>query len=332
MSSTRKHLLAAGIVLVVLLAVASLDTSLAPLFGAVGARIKRILDATLFTLGNQPLTPLSLIKISLFIVVLAFCARAVMIVLQKKLLTHTRLATGQQFALARVISYLIFAVGLVIGLESLGLNLSSLVVLGGALGLGVGLGLQTVVSNFVAGLILLIEQPVRIGDRIEVGSTFGEVVAMKARSMWVRTNDNVVIIIPNSDFIEKSVTNWTANDRVVRFCLHIGTSYNSDPAQVRDVLLKIAAAHPDVLRDPPPDVVFHDFGDSSLDFLLRVWTETKVPVPAVLKSDLYFAIFEEFRRLNIELPFPQRDLHVRSISPDVVSSLSTGPTALRPQA
>ena len=121
MSSTRKHLLVAGISFVVLLAVALLGSSLVPLFGVVGARIERILGATLFTLGNQPLTPLSLIKISLFIVVLAFGARASMVVLQKKLLTHTGLATGQQFALARVISYLIFTVGLVIGLESLGL-------------------------------------------------------------------------------------------------------------------------------------------------------------------------------------------------------------------
>lgn len=216
---------------------------------------------------------------------------------------------------------MIFCVGLMIGLQSLGLDLSSLVVLGGALGLGVGLGLQTVISNFVAGLILLLEQPVKIGNRVQVGDTYGDVVAMKGRSTWVRTNDNVVIIVPNSNFIEQNVINWTANDRKVRVSLPVGVSYDCNPAEVREVLLHVGGMHPDVLSDPPPDVIFEDFGDSSLDFQLRVWTESRVQVPAVLKSDLYFAVFEEFRKRNIEIPFPQRDLHLRSISPAAAGAL-----------
>ena len=222
------------------------------------------------------------------------------------------IADAQKFALGRFTTYLFFLGGLFIGLQSLGVNLSSLVVFGGAIGVGIGLGLQNVVSNFVAGLILLIEQPIRIGDRIETSNTLGDVVKIEARSTWVRTNDNVVIIVPNSEFINNSVTNWTANDPNVRISLPVGVGYNSDPEQVRSLLLKAAMAHPAVLADPRPDVVFTDYGDNSLNFALRVWTSTLAHAPIILKSDLYFALFKLFTEHHIELPFPQRDLHIRS--------------------
>ena len=220
-----------------------------------------------------------------------------------------------------MISYVVFALGLVVGLESLGLNLSSLVVVGGALGIGVGLGLQAIVSNFVAGLILLLEQPIKLGDRIEVGNTQGDVVRLRGRSTWIRTNDNVVIIVPNSEFINDRVTNWTANDRQVRISLSFGVSYDSDPRSVRDVTLGVAKAHKDVLPEPAPEVIFMEFGDSSLNFELRVWTIQQVQTPTRLKSDLYFAIFEAFRKQNIEIPFPQRDLHIRLVSEAASSAL-----------
>jgi small-conductance mechanosensitive channel len=133
-----------------------------------------------------------------------------------------------------------------------------------------------------------------------------------ARSTWIRTNDNVVIIVPNNEFINNSVTNWTANDPNVRLSLPVGVGYNSNPEQVRELLLQTAAAHPDVLADPPPDVIFTDYGDSSLNFTLRVWTSTRAHTPMILKSDLYFAVFKLFSEHGIELPFPQRDLHLRS--------------------
>ncbi|MGA8939385.1 MAG: mechanosensitive ion channel domain-containing protein, partial [Acidobacteriaceae bacterium] len=140
-----------------------------------------------------------------------------------------------------------------IGVQSLGVNLDSLVIFGGALGVGVGLGLQNVVSNFVAGLILLVEQPIRIGDRIETSGILGDVVKIAARSTWIRTNDNVVIIVPNNQFIDSSVTNWTANDPNVRISLDVGVGYASDPQLVRTLLLQAADRHPDILRAPAPD-------------------------------------------------------------------------------
>jgi small-conductance mechanosensitive channel len=180
---------------------------------------------------------------------------------------------------------------------------------------------QSLVGNFVAGLLLLLEQPIRLGDRVEVGDTFGDVVQIGGRGTWIRTNDNVVIIVPNSEFINNRVTNWTANDRLVRISLPVGVSYNSDPETVRQILTGVAHNHPDVLTVPGAEVNFVDFGDSSLDFLLRVWTVNQVQTPVRLKSDLYFAIFEAFRNAGIEIPFPQRDLHLRTIPPTLATGL-----------
>jgi len=264
-----------------------------------------------FHLGGIEITPVLVIKLVAFLIALGLVSKRVRAFIEDKLLTHTSMDIGQRDALARLTAYVIFGLGLMIGLESLGVNLSSLLVLGGAVGIGVGLGLQNIANNFVSGLILLIERPVKMGDRVEVGGTSGDVVRIAARSTWVRTNDNVVIIIPNSEFVSNRVTNWTANDRQVRFSVPIGVGYGSDPDQVRDVLAAVALAHPDVLRHPPPEVRFMEFGDSSLNFELRVWTIKQTQTPQILKSDLNFAICRAFREHNIEIPFPQRDMHLK---------------------
>ena len=137
-------------------------------------------------------------------------------------------------------------------------------------------------------------------------------IKIGARATWVRTNDNIVIVLPNTEFITKEVINWTANDRQVRFSVPLGVSYSSDPDEVRAILMEVAHRNTDVLNNPGPDVIFKGFGDSSLDFDLRVWTRTKVNLPQILRSDLYFDIFRTFREKGIEIPFPQRDLHIRS--------------------
>lgn len=133
----------------------------------------------------------------------------------------------------------------------------------------------------------------------------------------MRTNDNIIVVMPNSEFIVKPVINWTATDRQVRFSLSVGVGYGSDPGQVRDLLLDVARQNRNVLSTPSPDVIFTEFGDSSLNFDLRYWTIAQVQTPKILKSDLYFAIFRTFKEHGIEIPFPQRDLHLRSVSPAV---------------
>jgi small-conductance mechanosensitive channel len=281
-------------------------------FHAFGADSHAILLHNFFKLGALSITPLFLLKLVVFLVLLVTFSKVAQKILIKRVLTHLSLADSLKFAIGRFTTYFLVLGGIFIGLQSLGVNLSSLVIFGGAVGVGVGLGLQNVVSNFVAGLILLIEQPIRMGDRVETGGTTGDVVRIAARSTWVRTNDNVVKIVPNNDFINNAVTNWTANDPNVRVHLVVGVGYNSDPEQVRSLLLDAAAQHPHVLKDPKPSVLFTDYGDNSINFELLVWTSEYSHSPLRLKSDLYFSIFKIFGDHGIELPFPQRDIHIRS--------------------
>jgi small-conductance mechanosensitive channel len=290
-----------------------LTCSLLPsLLGILSADTRRVLLFQIVKIGTIAITPAFLIKAGIFVLALGLISKFVQRVLINRVLGHINMSDAARFAFGRFATYLLLLIGIFVGLESLGVNLNSLVVFGGALGVGVGLGLQNVVSNFVAGLILLIEQPIRIGDRIDTDGTQGDVVRIAARSTWIRTNDNVVIIVPNSSFINNAVTNWTANDPTVRISIPVGVGYNSDPERIRTILLQAALAHSDVLSQPQPDVIFTDYGDNSLNFTLRVWTMTRSHSSAVLKSDIYFDLFRRFSEAGIELPFPQRDLHLRS--------------------
>ncbi len=203
-------------------------------------------------------------------------------------------------------------IGVLVILGTAGIDLTTLNVLAGAVGIGVGFGLQTITNNFISGLIILFERPVKVGDRIQVGDVTGDVVRIGARATTIRTNDNIEIIVPNADFISSQVINWSHSDREVRLHIPVGVSYSSNPEEVRDILLEVAASHHGVLTHPPPDVVFMEFGDSSLNFDLRVWTSDYITKPKILRSDLNFAIRKEFRSRGVEIPFPQRDIHVRS--------------------
>jgi small-conductance mechanosensitive channel len=272
----------------------------------------RLLHYSFFRIGAIEITPLFLVKGGVYILLLILLSRVVQQFVLARVLRRLNIAESLRFALNRFTTYTFFLVGLFIAFQSLGVNLSSLVVFGGAVGVGVGLGLQNVVSNFVAGLVLLVEQPIRIGDRVETSGTLGDVMKIAARSTWIRTNDNTVIIVPNSNFINNPVTNWTANDPEVRVSVPVGVGYNSNPEAVRQILLAAAAAHPLVLQEPKPDVLFTGYGDNSINFSLRVWTSERTHTPAMLISDLYFDLFKRFGDERVELPFPQRDLHIRS--------------------
>jgi small-conductance mechanosensitive channel len=277
-----------------------------------GARIFGLLDQPLLGSDVGGVSLLLLIKAGSFLFILIFLARYLRVFIGSALIRSSGLEEGQRYAIERVAGYVIVLFGAVIGLQVAGINLSSLAVVGGALGLGVGLGLQQAANNFLSGLILLMERPVKVGDRIEVGNLDGDVEKIGARATWIRTNADITVIVPNSDLVMRQVINWTAARRNVRFDVKVGVSYRSIPAEVKEVLLEVARRNPDVLDTPEPDVVFSGFGDSSLDFILRVWTRSKVRTPGVLRSDLYFALFEEFGRRGIEIPYPQRDLHLRS--------------------
>jgi small-conductance mechanosensitive channel len=288
------------------------------LFGMLNGEVRRFLQWPLFSIGKIPVTPLFLVKCTVFLIALSFFSRLFRSFLSNRVLKHTSMDRGQQYAFVRATGYIIFVLGLVIGLDTTGLNLRSLLVVGGALGVGIGFGLQNIVANFVAGIVILWEGPIKLGDFIDVGNTHGEVIRIGARGTWVRTFDNEVIIVPNSEFINSRVANWTANDRTVRFTIPLGVSYDSDLHMVRDVLLNIAKGNEHVLTDPAPAVMVTGFGDNSVNISLRVSTTTMTDRTGYLKSDLFMEIFRVFREKKIEMPFPQQDVHVRSIDAPLV--------------
>jgi small-conductance mechanosensitive channel len=305
---------------------ASLVSAPQSLFELLDSGVRRILDWPLFTVGNMPITLIFLVKCILFLIALSLLTRISRYILGTKILSRTKMERGVQYALLRAFGYVVFLLGLIVGLDTTGLNLRSLLVVGGALGLGVGLGLQNIVANFVAGLVILWEGPVKVGDWIEVGNTQGEVTRIGARGTWVRTFDNQVIIVPNSEFINQRVSNWTANDRIVRLSIPVGVSYNSDLDEVREVLLAIAKSHSEVLASPPPAAIVTGFGDNAVNVVLRVSTSLMTERTPTIKSDLFFEIFRVFREKNIGMPNPQRDIHIRSVdAPVVVTTQATHP-------
>ncbi len=280
-----------------------------------------------FNVGNLAISPELLFEILAYLLLLTVATRLARQFLRREILSRMALDHGQRYAIERTFGYAVYALGLFVGVQLIGLNLSSLAFLGGAVGIGVGFGLQNIASNFASGLILLLEHPIKVGDRIEVGTLNGDVVRIGARSTWVRTNDNLIIIVPNAEFTTGRVTNWTANDRQVRFSFPVGVSYNSDPENVRGILLAVAARHPDVLKDPAPEVLLSSFGDNSINFDLRVWTVAQVQTPNRLKSALYFDMVREFALNGIEIPFPQRDVHIKSFNRQLDEALiSSEPT------
>ena len=250
-----------------------------------------------------------------FIVVITkevLLSRLIRRLLRTRVLARTKLDVGQQYAIARIASYVVLVIGLLISAETFGVKLSSLAVIAGALGVGIGFGLQNVVSNFISGLIILAERPIQIGDRVDLGNnTVGKVMRIGARATHVLTNDNIMVIVPNSEFISSRVVNWTHIDPRVRLRISVGVSYRSDPHRVEKLLLEIAEGNPSVLKNPVPTVVFKEFGESSLNFELRVWADDMAHRPGTLESQLNFAIWDKFKEHGIEIPFPQRDLHLK---------------------
>jgi small-conductance mechanosensitive channel len=209
------------------------------------------------------------------------------------------------------VSNVVLVVGIFIVLENTGIHLAALAVFAGAVGVGVGFGLQNIASNFISGLVILAERPITIGDRVEVAGVAGQVEHIRARSTVIRSNDNIMMIVPNTKFIDSPVTNWTYGDRRVRFRIPVGVAYGSDVNQVRDALLAVARENPHTLEEPAPTVFLDEFGDSSIDFKLMVWSSEMSDRPSRYRSDLNFAIAHKFHEIGIEFPFPQRDIHIR---------------------
>jgi small-conductance mechanosensitive channel len=218
---------------------------------------------------------------------------------------------GMQASITTITIYVIWFLGILMALNTIGVSATSLAVLFGALGIGLGFGLQNIFSNFISGLILLFERPVQVGDAVEIEGTWGLIQNINVRATVVQTYDNASLIIPNSDFISKQVTNWSFKDPRVRINIEVGVAYGSDAQLVKDILLEVAHDNPNVMKYPQPDVLFIDFGDSALMFRLRVWTNINSMLSTA--TAIRFEIDRLFREQGVEIPFPQRDIHVRSM-------------------
>ena len=240
----------------------------------------------------------------------------------RRFLSRTKLQSSLQFGLSRIIGYTLIAVGFYVAFQLVGVDLSSLAIIAVSLGVGVGFGLQNIINNFVSGIIILAERPISIGDRIEVAGVAGRVTKMQLRSTTVVTNDNITMIVPNADFISNTVTNWSHGDPKVRIRVPVGVAYGSDLKLLQQLLLEAAGEHPKALRDPSPVVLFTEFGDSSLNFELGVWTQEMTATPVHFTSEMNFIIEQKLRENDIEIPFPQRDLHVRSGLPAAAEASS----------
>ena len=263
-------------------------------------------------LGDSHVTLSGILKLLTLVVLVFVVERYLRRALRRRVLARTKLEPDLQYAISRFAGYCFIAVGLFFALKVIHLDLSAFAVIVGGLGVGIGFGLQNIVSNFISGLILLAERPIAIGHRIEVGGVAGQVTQINLRSTTVVTNDNISIIVPNSDFITHAVTNWSYGDPKVRLRLPVGVAYSSDVEKLSRVLLEVAAENVAVLKAPAPTVRFLGFGDSALNFELAVWTIDMAHRPTRFRSDLFFAIERKLRENQIEIPFPQRDLHVRS--------------------
>ena len=254
---------------------------------------------------------------SIFLLLILFASviiveRIVQKQLIRRFLSRTKLQPSLQFGLSRIIGYTLIAVGFYVAFQLVGVDLSSLAIIAASVGVGVGFGLQNIINNFVSGIIILAERPISIGDRIEVAGVAGRVTKIQLRSTTVVTNDNITMIVPNADFISNTVTNWSHGDPKVRIRVPVGVAYGSDLKLLQQLLLEAAGEHPKALRDPSPVVLFNEFGDNSLNFELGVWTQEMTAAPIHFTSEMNFIIEQKLRENDIEIPFPQRDLHVRS--------------------
>src|SRR6266571_1434288 len=262
-----------------------------------------------------PAVSLSLLQIFLLIALLVavfWISSRTKRFLFNRFLVNSGLDRALQYAIAQIISNVVLVVGVLIVLENTGIHLGALAVFAGAVGVGVGFGLQNIASNFISGLVILAERPITIGDRVEVAGITGQVQQIRARSTVIRTNDNITMIVPNTKFIDSPVTNWTYGDPRVRFRIPVGVAYGSDVNKVRQALIAAAREHPSALSDPVPNAFLDKFGASSIDFELVVWSQEMSYRPRRFKSDLNYLIEKHLREAGIEIPNPQRDLHIRS--------------------
>jgi len=251
-------------------------------------------------------------------------SRLLRTVLEEDVFSRLPTSRGVPYAISTIASYTVLLLGFLVALSAAGAPFGRITLLIGGLGVGIGFGLQNVVNNFVSGVILLFERPIQIGDIVGIGQLTGSVKRIGLRSSTIETGEGAEVIVPNANLIAEQLVNWTLTDSKRRIDLPVGVAYGTDPERVLALLVEVAGQHPDVLKDPAPKAFFLKFGENSLDFQLQAWTG-KFEKSAQVRSDLAVGVDRAFREAGITIPFPQRELHLKSVAPEL-------PFALAPRA
>jgi small-conductance mechanosensitive channel len=293
------------------------ETGLAGGMTTAGESIMDLMGATLFEINETPVTPMGLLRVTLILTIAFWLSRAIRRTIARVGERRGGLNKSSLYTFGRLIHYVVLTIGIIVGLSSIGIDFTKFAMFASALGVGVGFGLQTLISNFVAGLIILFEKSLKVGDFVELESgVTGEVKEINMRSTLITTNDNIDILVPNAEFVGGRVTNWTLRDVYRRIKIPFGVAYGTDKAMVKAAALDAAENVPWTLKNDParePQVWFVEFGDSSLNFELVVWlTQEAVKRPGAVSAAYLWELDTKLNEYAIEIPFPQRDLHLRS--------------------
>lgn len=280
------------------------------------------MDAMAFKLGDNRISVLTVTKLLMLIVLLWVMALWLASVIERRLLGSKHVSAGMQVALAKVARFFLVALAFLLALDAVGIDLTALAVFGGALGVGLGFGLQRIASNFISGFIVLFDRSIRPGDVITVGTKFGWVQELRARYIVVRDRDGVETLIPNETLVTTEVINWSYTDSNVRMKIPVQVSYSDDPEQGMELMLEVARNTKRVLQDPEPACRLIEFGDNGITLELRVWINDPQNGTANVRSDVNIGIWRAFKAANITIPFPQRDVHIKSSEQSSVFSKS----------
>ena len=281
-------------------------------------------------IGSVDISLGDVIVFFLAIYVSILISRFIRFLLEEDILVRMKLPRGVPAAISMLTNYSIITIGLLIAFSAAGIELDKFAIMLGALGVGIGFGLQGVVNNFISGLILIFERPIQLNDTVAQGELYGTVTRIGIRSSTIRTFDGAEVIVPNANLISNEVTNWTLSDRKRRIQILVGVAYGTDPNKVLKILRETIKNHKEIIDTPEPMILFREFGDSSLNFDVRFWTADSATW-LELQSSVNVEINNAFKKAGISIPFPQRDLHLRSVAKGIIGDVTREPTGQNKQ-
>ncbi len=264
-----------------------------------------------FSIGGRKLSFINIIVSAIFLYLTFYIAKITKKLLVDRLVKDLHLERDRAENLLVIWQYLVISIGVIVSLNLIGIRLSSLLIIAGSLGVGIGFGLQTIVNNFISGIMLLIDRSINPGDIVTVDNDIGRVIHIGTRYTLIRTFDSQDILVPNYKFMETKVINWTRSGLDLRVHIPFSISYDADPEKAKEIVLKIARSHHRVMAYPPPEILFLEFGASSLNFELLVWISDLTLGVKTLKSEFNYLIFKAFKENGIEIPYPQLDVHLK---------------------